>query len=51
MLVELPWAADAASFWESVPLTVKLVGHSLFVAGLAPEFKGQWLVHYVVGRR
>jgi hypothetical protein len=46
--LELPWAAELTDFWESVPLSVRLAGHSLFVAGLAPEFRSHWLVHYVV---
>ncbi|GBF92452.1 hypothetical protein Rsub_04556 [Raphidocelis subcapitata] len=47
--LDLPWAAELAAGWDSVPLWAKLTGHSLFVAGLAPEFKGvSWLVHLVL---
>jgi hypothetical protein len=46
--LELPWAAELTDFWESVPFSVRLAGHSLFVAGMAPEFRAHWLVHYVV---
>lgn len=46
--LQLPWAADLMDVWEAVPHTVTFVGHSLFAAGLAPEFKGHWLVHYLV---
>lgn len=47
--LELPWAAELAAGWESIPLWAKLTGHSLFVAGLAPEFRVSWAVHLVVG--
>ncbi|KAI8470760.1 MAG: hypothetical protein J3K34DRAFT_521068 [Monoraphidium minutum] len=48
LAIDLPWAEELASFWKSVPLDLVLAGHSLFVAGLAPEFKGAWLVHYLL---
>jgi hypothetical protein len=48
--LELPFAADLATFWKSIPIDFLLVGHSLFCAGLAPEFKQRWLVHYIVRR-
>lgn len=46
--LELPLAAEMLTFWKSLPFELVLAGHCLFCAGLAPDFKGQWLVHYVV---
>lgn len=49
--ISWPLGSALADFWEAVPVTAKLAGHSLFVAGLAPEFKAHWLVHLVVSLR
>jgi hypothetical protein len=46
--LELPFAVEALAFWKSLPFEFLLAGHCAFVAGLAPEFKGHWLVHYLV---
>ena len=48
--LEMPWAGELAGLWDAIPSPIKLAGHCLFCAGLAPEFKGQWLVHYWVRR-
>ena len=49
--IDLPWASDLLTFWKSIPFPYVLAGHCLFVTGMAPEFKGNWLVHYVVRRQ
>eukprot|EP00195_Chlamydomonas_chlamydogama_P006970 CAMPEP_0202890708 /NCGR_PEP_ID=MMETSP1392-20130828/1028_1 /ASSEMBLY_ACC=CAM_ASM_000868 /TAXON_ID=225041 /ORGANISM="Chlamydomonas chlamydogama, Strain SAG 11-48b" /LENGTH=362 /DNA_ID=CAMNT_0049574327 /DNA_START=64 /DNA_END=1152 /DNA_ORIENTATION=- len=44
--VTLPSLRDIHAAWSSVPAYWALVGHCLFCATLAPEFKDRFIVHY-----
>lgn len=50
--VPLDQLANATSFWDSVADyqggVIVFVGHCLFCASLAPEFKSKYLVHFMV---
>lgn len=50
-VLEIASLGDLYSFYKKVPVQYALIGHCLFVATMAPDFKKSFLVHFWVGRR